>query len=63
MTKTLNHKKIAQDILSEYGELETKKIVKEIGDRKVDVIIAGPPCQGFSLTGPRNENDKRNKLF
>lgn len=29
----------------------------------VDVIIAGPPCQGFSLTGSRKENDERNKLF
>lgn len=29
----------------------------------VDLIIAGPPCQGFSLTGPRNKNDERNKLF
>ncbi len=29
----------------------------------VDVIIAGPPCQGFSLTGSRKENDARNKLF
>lgn len=32
-------------------------------DRKIDVIIAGPPCQGFSLTGPRNFDDKRNKLY
>lgn len=29
----------------------------------VDVIIAGPPCQGFSLTGSRKEDDERNKLF
>ncbi|MCG3671722.1 DNA cytosine methyltransferase [Aliarcobacter butzleri] len=29
----------------------------------VDLIIAGPPCQGFSLTGSRNKEDKRNKLF
>lgn len=29
----------------------------------VDIIIAGPPCQGFSLTGPRDEKDKRNELF
>ena len=29
----------------------------------VDVIIAGPPCQGFSLTGSRNEDDERNELF
>jgi len=38
-------------------------IVSEIGDKKVDVIIAGPPCQGFSLTGTRNVDDKRNTLF
>lgn len=34
-----------------------------LGNKKVDVIIAGPPCQGFSLTGPRNFDDKRNKLY
>lgn len=38
-------------------------IVEEVGDKKVDLIVAGPPCQGFSLTGTRNENDKRNTLF
>lgn len=40
-----------------------EKIAKIIGEEKVDVIIAGPPCQGFSLTGTRNEKDKRNTLF
>ena len=30
---------------------------------EVDIIVAGPPCQGFSLTGPRNLDDKRNKLY
>ena len=38
-------------------------IDKIINNRKVDVIIAGPPCQGFSLTGPRNFDDDRNKLY
>lgn len=38
-------------------------IASEVGNREVKVIVAGPPCQGFSLTGSRNENDKRNKLF
>lgn len=33
------------------------------GDREIDVIIAGPPCQGFSLSGPRNFDDERNKLY
>ena len=30
---------------------------------EVDVLVGGPPCQGFSLAGPRNKNDERNKLF
>jgi len=28
-----------------------------------DVIVGGPPCQGFSMAGSRNPNDKRNTLF
>lgn len=40
-----------------------KQIVDAVSKTKIDVIIAGPPCQGFSLTGARKKNDKRNKLF
>lgn len=29
----------------------------------VDVIIAGPPCQGFSMSGKRDVLDVRNSLF
>jgi DNA (cytosine-5)-methyltransferase 1 len=28
----------------------------------VDVVVGGPPCQGFSLAGQRNPNDVRNTL-
>lgn len=30
---------------------------------KIDGIIGGPPCQGFSLSGNRDKNDPRNSLF
>lgn len=30
---------------------------------KVDMVTGGPPCQGFSSNGRRNEDDKRNKLI
>lgn len=29
----------------------------------VDVLVGGPPCQGFSLAGPRKIDDSRNKLY
>ena len=29
----------------------------------IDVLVGGPPCQGFSLAGPRQIDDSRNKLY
>jgi DNA (cytosine-5)-methyltransferase 1 len=33
-----------------------------IGDREIDVVFGGPPCQGFSLMGQRQLDDSRNRL-
>lgn len=30
---------------------------------KLDVLVGGPPCQGFSIAGSRDMNDKRNSLY
>lgn len=46
--------------LENIKEIENFVMSKE---EKVDVLVGGPPCQGFSLAGPRDINDKRNKLY
>lgn len=49
---------------ADLSKQETFDEIKRIaGERPIDVIIAGPPCQGFSLSGPRNFDDERNKLY
>ncbi|OGH13653.1 MAG: DNA (cytosine-5-)-methyltransferase [Candidatus Levybacteria bacterium RIFCSPHIGHO2_01_FULL_37_33] len=48
------------------GELEKKEILHLVGGKKVDVVIGGPPCQGFSIAGRigrRFVDDPRNHLF
>lgn len=40
-----------------------EEIEKLIGKNKIDVIIGGPPCQGFSNMGNKNSSDPRNYLF
>lgn len=37
--------------------------LSSLTDQRVNGIIGGPPCQGFSLSGNRDKNDPRNSLF
>ncbi len=54
----------ATGLNADLSKKETFETIKKIaGEKSIDVIIAGPPCQGFSLTGPRNFDDPRNKLY
>jgi DNA (cytosine-5)-methyltransferase 1 len=34
-----------------------------IGNKKIHIVVGGPPCQGFSMAGKRQPNDPRNSLF
>jgi len=39
-----------------------KDILKSLNLKKLDFVIGGPPCQGFSVAGKRNIDDNRNLL-
>jgi DNA (cytosine-5)-methyltransferase 1 len=47
-------------------KLKDEEVVKLVDGRKIDVIIGGPPCQGFSMAGNigrKFADDPRNMLF
>jgi DNA (cytosine-5)-methyltransferase 1 len=45
--------------------LDARAIRERLGlaEGDLDVLIGGPPCQGFSTYGKRNEEDARNQLY
>ena len=52
---------ISPDIV-EHGDVTKENFVKYKG--KIDLVIGGSPCQGFSSAGKQlNFNDPRSKLF
>jgi DNA (cytosine-5)-methyltransferase 1 len=77
ITREQLYSKIPDKILKSVINLaigeENNKIIQEdidslLGDRKVDFIIGGPPCQAYSLVGRARSKDKmksdpRNYLF
>lgn len=64
---TYNHNfKGAKGLCCNLLDMDKERIVKEFGDLKnIDVIIGGPPCQGFSSANrwQKENQDPRNKLF
>lgn len=39
------------------------KLDLDILPRDIDLVVGGPPCQGFSSAGPKRDDDPRNKLW
>ncbi|ELB3233606.1 DNA cytosine methyltransferase, partial [Campylobacter coli] len=63
----------SDEILKDYGDDNNENIIKHglnglIKDKKIDVIIGGPPCQAYSIAGRAQDKhsmkyDYRNYLF
>lgn len=58
-----NHKNtlVSTVDIRKFSDLEVKNLLKKY--EKIEGIIGGPPCQGFSLSGSRDATDQRNSLF
>jgi DNA (cytosine-5)-methyltransferase 1 len=52
----------SKGVVMDLGNFQYKDFKKIISD-KIDIVIGGPPCQGFSISGKRNPNDPRNRLY
>lgn len=49
--------------LGDVKKLSEKKLIELLSGQKVDMVVGGPPCQGFSTVGKGVVQDARNHLF
>ena len=61
-TFKFNHKS-SQVLQADLSDIKPSEIQPLLNGKTVDVIIGGPPCQGFSIAGKRIVDDIRNKLY
>ena len=64
LTFTTNHPKVPL-IIRDIKNLSVEEILEttNIKPGELSLISGGPPCQGFSLAGPRFDGDPRNQMF
>jgi DNA (cytosine-5)-methyltransferase 1 len=53
----------SKTFLGDIRTLNSQKLSELIENKTVDMIVGGPPCQGFSTVGAGNADDDRNMLF
>lgn len=58
----VNHPKMKFKIRDLFEENQIDKVINELKNN-CDVLLGGPPCQGFSTMGKRRADDKRNTLI
>tara|TARA_B100000925_G_C22002324_1_gene471916 strand:+ start:621 stop:1766 length:1146 start_codon:yes stop_codon:yes gene_type:complete len=54
---------LSKSYCGDIKKLTNKKIDKFLDGTTVDLIVGGPPCQGFSTVGTGDPDDQRNSLF
>ena len=57
-----NHPK-AQGLCMDIHKLTSRALAKHIDIDSVEMVVGGPPCQGFSTVGRGDADDARNSLF
>lgn len=63
LAKSLQEQVAAKVLVKELAELlEDGEVMSQLAAQDLDMVVGGPPCQGFSLAGRRNPDDIRNKL-
>jgi DNA-cytosine methyltransferase len=56
-----NNKHIA--LCKDLTTYEPSEFAEQTNISDIDIIVGGPPCQGFSIAGNRDTKDPRNSLF
>jgi DNA (cytosine-5)-methyltransferase 1 len=49
-------------LLKDVRHVHKKELSDLVGARQIDLVVGGPPCQGFSTLGDQNPTDPRNGL-
>lgn len=57
-----NHR-YAKSFTGRIEDLTKRKLNELLDGHNIDIVVGGPPCQGFSTVGKGDPNDNRNKLF